>query len=60
MTTCIMGLNRISNFTIRNVVQATHDQADARYGASQGIQCLCMSLLSISWALFKLPFLGFN
>ena len=50
-----MELNRIGNFKIVIVVQASHHQADARYGASWEIQCSCMSLMSINWTLFKLP-----
>ena len=35
------------------VVQATHQQGDIRYGMSRGIQCSCMSLMSVCWTLFK-------
>ena len=36
------------------VVQTTHHQGDIRYGmSSRGIQCSCMSLMSVSWTLFK-------
>ena len=51
----MMKLSRIGNFTILKVVQLSHHQADARYGASRGIQCSCMSLMSINLILFKLP-----
>ena len=30
-------------------------RCDIRYGTSTGIQCPCMSLISVSWALFKSP-----
>ena len=45
----------VRDYTIIKVVQATHHQGDVRYGASRGIQCLCMSLISVSWTLFKSP-----
>ena len=32
-----------------------HHQGDVRYGASRGILCSCMSLISVSWTLFKSP-----
>ena len=35
------------------VVQATQHQGDIRYGMSSGIQCSCMSLMSVCWTLFK-------
>ena len=35
------------------VVQATHHQSDIRYGMFRGIQCSCMSLMSVFWTLFK-------
>lgn len=44
----MMELNRIGIFIIIKVVEASHQQADARYGTSSEIQCLCMSLMSIS------------
>ena len=28
---------------------------DVRYGASRGIQCSCLSLMSITWTLFRSP-----
>ena len=37
------------DYTIIKVVQETHHQGDVRYGASRGIQCSCMSLVSVSW-----------
>ena len=45
----------LSNFDnkIRKVVQATHHQGDIRYGMLRGIQCSCMSLTSVCWALSK-------
>ena len=48
-----MELNRIDNFTILKVIQTGPHQADARYGASWEIHFSCMSLMSISWTLFK-------
>ena len=39
----------IRHYTLIKVIQATHHQDDVRYGASRGIQCLCMSLISVSW-----------
>ena len=30
-------------------VRATHYQGDLRYGATAGIQCSCISLMSVSW-----------
>ena len=48
------------DYTIIKVVQATHHQGDVkygistgRYGISTGIQCSCMSLVSLRWTLFK-------
>ena len=38
---------------IMKVVQATHDDGDIRYGISRGMQCSCMSLMSVCWTLFK-------
>lgn len=54
ITTYIMELDRLGNFTIIKIIQASYYQADSRYGASQVIQCSCMSIMSISWTLFKL------
>ena len=45
----------IRNHTIIKVVQVSHHHGDVRYGASSGIQCSCMSLISVSWTLFKSP-----
>ena len=45
----------IRDYTIIKVVQASHHQGDIRYGASRGIQCSCMSFMSVSWILFKSP-----
>ena len=38
---------------IVNIVQATHHQEDRRYGATAGIQCSCMSIMAVSWNIFK-------
>ena len=43
------------NHTIIKVVQATHHQGDVRYDVSRGIQCFYMSVISVSWTLFKSP-----
>ena len=45
----------LRNYTISRVVQGTHHQCDVRYGTSSGIQCSCMSPISVSWTLFKSP-----
>ena len=50
----IMELS-MRDYTIIKVVQPTHHQGDVRYGTSRGIQCSCMSLISLSWTLFKSP-----
>ena len=47
-----MKLN-MRDYTIIKVVQGNHHQGDVRYGTSRGIQCSCMSLISLSWTLFK-------
>ena len=45
----------IGNFDTRimKVVQATSHQGDIRYGMSKGMQCSCMSLMSVCWTLSK-------
>ena len=35
------------------VLKVTYHQGDIRYGMSTGIQCPCMSLMSVFWTLFK-------
>ena len=50
-----MALNLSNDFRIIKTVQASHHQGDIRYGNTRGIQCSCMSLLSISWTVIKLP-----
>ena len=45
----------IRDFTIARKVQATHQQGNVRCSAFRVIQCSCVSLISISWALFKSP-----
>lgn len=45
----------MKEFTIIKVVQVTHDQSDARYGAPSGMQCSCMSLISVTWTLIRSP-----
>ena len=46
---------RVRDYTIIKVVQATHHQGNVRYGTSSGIQCSCMSLMSVTWTLFTSP-----
>ena len=41
--------------TILKVVQITHHQGNVRYGVTRGIQPLCVSLITVSWTLFKSP-----
>ena len=50
----IMELS-IRVYTIIKVVLAIHHQVDVGYGTSRGIQCSCMSLIPLSWTLFKSP-----
>ena len=45
----------IRDYTIIKVVQATHHQDDVRYSISRGIQCSYMSLMSVTWTMFKSP-----
>ena len=42
-------------YTIIKVVQATHHQGEARIGTSSGINCSFMSLISVTWTLFRSP-----
>ena len=42
-------------YTIIKVVQATHHQVDARFGTSSGINYSFMSLISVTWILFRSP-----
>ena len=50
----IMALG-IRDYTIIKVVQATHHRGDVRYGTTRVIQCSCMSLMWVSWTLFRSP-----
>ena len=43
------------DYKIINVVQATHHQGDVRYGTFEGIQCSCMSPISVGWTIFRSP-----
>ena len=43
----------LRDYTSIKVVQATYHQVNVIYGASYGIKCSCMSLVSVSWALFR-------
>ena len=45
----------IWGYTIICVVQVTHHQGDIRYGTSWGIQCSCMSLVSLTWTSLRSP-----
>ena len=45
----------VRDYTIIKVVQATHHQGDVRYGASRFVQSSYISLISMSWILFKSP-----
>ena len=44
----------IGNYTIINVVQATHSYGDVRYGTFRGIQCSCMPPKSVTWTSFNM------
>lgn len=35
------------DYAMVKVVQATHHEGDVRYGVFRGIQCSCMSLISL-------------
>ena len=50
----------IRDCTIIDVVQSLSTKVMSRYSASWGIQCSCMSLISISWTLSKSPGLWDN
>ena len=45
----------LSNFDTRvmKVVLVTHHQGDISYEMLRGVQCSCMSLMSVCWTLFK-------
>ena len=45
----------LGNFDTRimKVVQATHHKGDVRYLMSMGMQCSCISPMSVCWTLFK-------
>ena len=43
----------IRNYTIIKVVQVTHQQDNFKYVTSWGIKCSCMSLISVTWTLFR-------
>ena len=49
------GIKHKRDCTVIKEVQATHHQGDGRYGTSSGMQCLCMSLMSITWTLLRSP-----
>ena len=38
-----------------SIMDYTHHQGDVRYGKSSGIQCFCVSLISVTWKLFRSP-----
>ena len=56
---CVKGMALSTRYyTIIKVFQAINHQGDIRYGVwwvSRGVQCSCMSLISVSWTLFKSP-----
>ena len=54
----IMELS-MRDYTIIKVVQDTHHQGDVRYGTA-GVYSACMSLISLSWTLFKPPGLWYK
>ena len=43
------------DYTIMKVVQATHHKGDVTCSTCRGMQCSCMSLISVSWALLRSP-----
>ena len=45
----------IRNYSIIKAVKAAQHQGDVRYGTSRGMQCSCMSLMSVTWTLFRSP-----
>ena len=47
-----MALRSFDTMIIK-VLQASHHQGDIRYVMSRGVQCSCMSLMSVSWTLLK-------
>ena len=42
----------LSSVTPTKIVRATHHQGDLKYGATTGIQCSCISLMSVCWNSF--------
>ena len=42
-----------SDTKIMKVVQPTHQQGDIIYGTVKGVECLCISLMSVFWTLLK-------
>ena len=45
----------IRDYRTIKVVQATHHQSDIGDGKSRAIQYSCMSLIEVSWTLFRSP-----
>ena len=45
----------IRDYSIIKAVKAAQHQGDVRYGTSRGMQCSCMSLMSVTWTLFRSP-----
>ena len=52
-----LNIKQIMTLSIRiiRVVPTTHHHGDVRYGTSRGIQCSCMSLVSVIWTMFRSP-----
>ena len=42
----------LSSGRLTKIVRVTHHQGDLRYGVTAGIQCSCMSLMSVYWNTF--------
>ena len=47
-----MNKTRARSGKATEIVQTTHHQGNLRYGATTGIQCSCMSLMSVRWSTF--------
>ena len=45
----------IRDYSIIKAVKAAQHPGDVRYGTSRGMQCSCMSLMSVTWTLFRSP-----
>ena len=47
-----MSTAQLRSGRAKKIVQSTHHQGDLRYGATAGIQCSFMSLMSVCWNTF--------